>query len=617
MPLFRIQKNMLAWFGADAVPSTTRRRPGCLAVQLERAAYRPGDRLRVRVSASTARRATLAERAQRHGTSKNLPRGSRPHTVRLPQEFNYAQSGLRGGSAAGANSSLDFALRDVVRISVQFVGKRRYLRAAKSHLPTLAGGGGARAAAAKGEFYQSPVVEIYSREDERAAQAAAKVSARAARRAGGSESQASANEDDSGDSIASEADHGMLSDRSCVACIRLPATLPPSYRGEYACVNYFLKLSVEVADGGAVAAQIRGHDNAGTRVVLLKLPLVLRGTCSDGNHSDSASSDDAQQVASCLPVRVTLQPRGFLFCRASPSSSSVPSTLSSSSASHTLDSEAARSGIPPLATGNNSNGATTVSFSHLRACSNEDDVSSRSLDHGASPARAGSAGAAIPLSLQRLAPTMTFRVRASSATGPDPDQHVATVRLYNFSPRASESITVHMNFEEGRAETRDDVNMGPRSPAPRCVYVCAALVRSETLNVAATMEGADTQYNNNADNERMKWTTVSTFRESVRGAYSSWCALPVPEDALSMADGRVAMSWKIKFAFRVVVASAAGGAGNEGHRGKEEDAHVYSCEYPVHVQSEWRAGREREEEEGPTARRADFCGALRWGLTYA
>ena len=35
------------------------------------------------------------------------------------------------------------------------------------------------------------------------------------------------------------------------------------------------------------------------------------------------------------------------------------------------------------------NSGKVVSFSHLRACSQEDDLSSRSLDFGASPSRAG------------------------------------------------------------------------------------------------------------------------------------------------------------------------------------------------------------------------------------
>ena len=69
-----------------------------------------------------------------------------------------------------------------------------------------------------------------------------------------------------------------------------------------------------------------------------------------------------------------------------------------------------------------------------------------------------------------------------------------------------------------------------------------------------------------------------------------------------------------------VAVAAAGGTGGKGIRGTKEDMRMYMCEYPVHVQSEWRSGRElqQQEEEMQTARQVDFfCGALRWGLTRA
>ena len=114
----------------------------------------------------------------------------------------------------------------------------------------------------------------------------------------------------------------MLSDRSCVASIQLPPNLPPSYRGDYACVNYSLKLCIEL-DDCRHNAQVGG--DGGTvplsRTILLKLPLVLRGSSSSNQSTTCAIFPDGetgdvaahQFVGRVLPVLTRIQPRGFLF----------------------------------------------------------------------------------------------------------------------------------------------------------------------------------------------------------------------------------------------------------------------------------------------------------------
>ena len=97
--------------------------PWCLAVQVERAAYRAGDLLRARVSVSTmvGEDAAWAASSTREAGSAPAPR---PCCVLLPQECRCV-------------NGLDFALQQVASMSVQFVGKRKFLRAARRALPGI------------------------------------------------------------------------------------------------------------------------------------------------------------------------------------------------------------------------------------------------------------------------------------------------------------------------------------------------------------------------------------------------------------------------------------------------------------------------------------------------
>ena len=587
---------MLSWFAPapEVRPPLdhTHSPPGCLAIQLEHGAYRAGDLLRVRVSISTM----VRPKKRAHTRNELLSFGGQHSQVKLPKEFNYA---LLGSPASNQHrQGFDFALRDVSRISVRFVGRRRLLREAKKELS--AAGLKPNNLNSKddiiieGEFYQSLPVEIFSREDEVAALRADSVSAMAARHAGEEESHSNHEDGDGNDARVSKSSRlgsYILSDRSCIASIQLPQSLPPSYRGEYSCVNYYIAVEVETIEAGQKGPCCITH---------FKLPLVLRGV------HNSTGPDATVSACSALPVKILRRPRGFLFHE----------SWSMQAAVHDSNERIMTT----------SSYKKMVTFSHLRACSFEDDVSSTSLDHGACPVRAGDSGAPVPLTSGRLSERTMFRVHTTLDKGCNNAEasgkarrHIATVTLYNFSPRASENISVHINFMCNNSDDEKSSNRLGVTVDTRCVFVCVALVRCEAITLSNSLRergGLQSGMNNLSSEEARKWITVCRFNESVRNACSTWCSLPVPEDALSMEDSHITMSWKLKFAFKVEVSQRLYSKGRLKPIASEPPLmQVYSFEYPVLISSEWRSENEYVASHDGSPEDSVFRGTLRWGLT--
>jgi hypothetical protein len=307
----------------------------------------------------------------------------------------------------------------------------------------------------------------------------------------------------------------------------LPSNLSPTYSGNYFAICY--------------TVNIQFCNSSKEEIGLVRIPLLLRGV-SEANNDGIASCIKTVPFVPHRLFHSHVQDGAVTACAiemndiATDTSSNIRSNTSTESTAPTVDSKHGQS----------------ISISHLRVCSHEDEVVEiDDLNQ-------------IPRNQQRLNDTITFCAKTTS------DKQEVFITLYNTLPRASESIAIRFDFVESV-----------------CDFVCVALLQHEEISKQIIDEGVDKseeQVNNNTTSGQQtqtKTSTLASWHETTTNVLSSWCSLNVPEDTITFDMSSkidqtketfmAAIKHTIKFQFNLNGTNTP-----------------LTCEVPIVISNEWR-----------------------------
>ena len=265
--------------------------------------------------------------------------------------------------------------------------------------------------------------------------------------------------------IRSESGVALAADTTAVASFLLPLDLPPTFRGHYVVVRYSVHVHFLNAKEKDVTAPLR-------------IPLLLRGSttalATDRNHLATNSMHMIPFVLhrmfdnSCLTTKTQQDDRQHPHQHPHP----------------------------------HPHQDRSISISHLRVCSHEDEV-----------VESGDSAHQIPHNNhQRLNETTTLSAKTTQG-------EEVFITLHNSKPRASESITFRFNF----------INT-------ICSFACVGLVQHEILHVTQQQDATtdvSTTATATTPSERTHVSTLASWHETTTHTMSSWCSLTIPENALT------------------------------------------------------------------------------------
>ena len=309
---------------------------------------------------------------------------------------------------------------------------------------------------------------------------------------------------------------------STIASFVLPTHLPPTYRGHYISTKYFVRLV------------FLNKSNQNIMQSTLRIPIVLRG-------SKTTVVDSPMPSIAPSSLHTVSYLSHSLF---------DPLLMDSRQEQNT---DISKNDTSVNNNNNNSNNNRSITISHLRICSHEDEVV-ESDNHTYQ---------SIPHHQQRLNTTATFSAKTNS------NNQQVFITLHNSKPKASESITLRFDYIHPTI----------------CTFTCVALLQYETL-----------QFNNpnnstNPKNTIEKGTedqpqhtdvrTLASWHETTTSTMSSWCSLTIPENILTFKinnqknndcnNPTIEIRHTLKCQFHLKGATTP-----------------MTCEVPIHIHSEWR-----------------------------